>query len=101
MASNLVDLLHNANVTSGAQGIAYSCLLDVESQKGDYKGGLEKLTIGINRGVQLKDVNRTALLRIKNGLEKQGESFPFEIPKKTEGSSGGSGESNRMMSLVN
>ena len=100
MATNLVDLLHNANVTSGAQGIAYSCLLDVESQKGDFKGGLEKLKVGIKRGVKLADVNRTALLRIKNGLEKQGESFPYEIPKKTEATNNMEGP-NRSLSPLN
>ena len=36
MASDLVDLLHDATVTRGAQGIAYSCLLDVLSQRGQY-----------------------------------------------------------------
>ena len=82
MAENLVDLLHNAHVTSGAQGIAYSCMLDIMSQSGDFKGGLDKLQSGLVRGVRLEDINRTALLRLKNGLESHGIEFPHQIPKK-------------------
>jgi leucine-rich PPR motif-containing protein len=82
MASRLVDLLQDARVTSGAQGIAYSCLLDVMTQAGDYRAALHKLEAGMRNGVRLDDVNRTALVRLKGGLEKVGAEFPYEIPKK-------------------
>ena len=58
MASDLVDLLHDATVTRGAQGIAYSCLLDVLSQQGEYGRGLQRLNEALHRGVKLEDVNR-------------------------------------------
>jgi hypothetical protein len=32
--------------------------------------------------VELEDVNRTALVRLKMGLEEQGVAFPFTIPPK-------------------
>jgi leucine-rich PPR motif-containing protein len=84
MASNLVELLHDAIVTRGAQGIAYSCLLDVLSQREQYAVGMERLHEAMRRGVKLEDVNRTALLRLKVGVEEQLElQFPYEVPKKT------------------
>ena len=36
----------------------------------------------LSRGVQLEDVNRTALVRLKTGLEAEGKPFPFTIPPK-------------------
>jgi hypothetical protein len=33
-------------------------------------------------GVELEDVNRTALVRLKVGLEEHGLSFPYSIPPK-------------------
>ena len=85
MATRLVDLLQEAKVTSGAQGIAYSCLLDVMTQRQKYGGAMNKLEQGLKRGVKLEDINRTALIRLKKGIETQGEQFPFEIPKKAVG----------------
>jgi hypothetical protein len=32
--------------------------------------------------VDLEDVNRTALVRLKMGLEEQGLTFPYNIPPK-------------------
>ena len=84
MAKRLVSLLaEEANVTPGAQGIAYSCLLDVMAKQGDYRGALGELRHGLNHyGFALEDVNRTALLRLKAGLEESGLEFPLEVPKK-------------------
>ncbi|TRY73427.1 hypothetical protein TCAL_02200 [Tigriopus californicus] len=82
MAFNLVTLLQDAKVTIGAQGIAYSCLLDVLSQKNLFKDGLSHLNEALQQGVHLDDVNRTALVRLKSGLESIGEKFPYEVPKK-------------------
>ncbi len=33
-------------------------------------------------GVELEDVNRTALVRLKVGLEEHGLPFPYSIPPK-------------------
>lgn len=85
MARRLVDLLQGANVTSGAHGIAYSCLLDVMTQKGDFQRALQALEEGVRqRGLNTDNVNRTALVRLKNGLAEMGleSKFQFEIPKK-------------------
>jgi len=73
-------------VTRGAQGIAYSCLLDVLSQQGEYGRGLHRLNEALHRGVKLEDVNRTALVRLKAGLEEDLDvEFPYDIPKKING----------------
>ena len=69
-------------VTNGARGIAYSCLLDVLTQNRDYARGVKSLEIGLNSGIKLDDMNRTALRRLKDGFEDQGGEFPYEIPKK-------------------
>jgi leucine-rich PPR motif-containing protein len=82
LASKLVSLLHEAKVTSGAQGIAYSCLLDVQSQRGLFEEGLVTLKAGLERGLDLEDINRTALTRLRTGVLSEGKEFDFEIPKK-------------------
>ncbi len=85
MANRLVRLLQSARVTSGAQGIAYSCLLDVLVGRGEYEQAMGHLKAGLKQGVRLEDINRTALVRLKTGLEeKLTEEFPFPIPKKSK-----------------
>ena len=67
----------------GARGIAYSCLIDVLTQNQNYVAGIDALKKGLTTGIKLEDVNRTALKRLKQGIEETtNESFPFEIPKK-------------------
>ena len=80
----LVNVLEDAStVTMGARGIAYSCLIDVLTQNQNYIGGIDALKKGLTAGIKLEDVNRTALKRLKQGLEETtSESFPFAIPKK-------------------
>ena len=82
LAERLVVLLENAVVTNGARGIAYSCLLDVLTQNQEYTKGVKSLETGLNSGIALEDMNRTALRRLKEGVEAQGNEFPYEIPKK-------------------
>ena len=82
LATRLVDLLQDARVTPGAQGIAYSCLLDVLTAAGANGEALRRLGAAIDAGVRLEDLNRTALVRLKQGAEAQGLAFPFDIPKK-------------------
>jgi leucine-rich PPR motif-containing protein, mitochondrial len=84
LAWRLVDLLHNATVTQGARGIAYSCLIDVLTQQGSYAEGCDALKSALCNGVHLSDINRTALKRLKEGLEGKGFLFPYDIPKKME-----------------
>ena len=83
LAERLVILLENAVVTNGARGIAYSCLLDVLTQNKHYSKGLVSLDEGLKSGISLDDFNRTALRRLKEGVEEQGIDFPHEIPQKS------------------
>ena len=67
----------------GARGIAYSCLIDVLTQQQNYIAAIDALEKGLTTGIKLEDVNRTALKRLKQGLEHtSSQTFPFEIPKK-------------------
>jgi len=36
----------------------------------------------LRANVALEDINRTALVRLKQGLEESGERFPYQIPPK-------------------
>jgi hypothetical protein len=36
----------------------------------------------LGQNVALEDINRTALVRLKQGLEQEGERFPYLIPPK-------------------
>jgi hypothetical protein len=83
LAQRLVGLLEDAVVTNGARGIAYSCLLDVLTQTKDYLSGVTALQTGLKSGIQLEDMNRTALKRLKEGVEAEGSEFPYDIPRKT------------------
>ena len=84
LAWRLVDLLHTATVTQGARGIAYSCLIDVLTQQGSFAEGCDALKSALNNGVHLSDINRTALRRLKEGVEEEGLLFPYDIPKKLD-----------------
>ena len=53
--------------------------------------GLQRLDEALKRGIKLEDVNRTALVRLKAGLEEDLDvEFPYDIPKKVNGSGHGS-----------
>jgi len=83
MAFSLVNHLAEADqVTSGARGIAYSCLLDCLCARSQHKKGWEALKEALKQKVALSDINRTALVRLKQGLEEEGERFPYQIPPK-------------------
>jgi len=83
LAFGLVNKLADADqVTRGARGIAYSCLLDCLCSKEDHQQGWTVLQDALSRGVELEDVNRTALIRLKSGLEAEGQPFPYTIPPK-------------------
>jgi len=83
LAFGLVHHLADAEkVTSGARGIAYSCLLDCLCQANRHKDGYIALKEALDKKVNLEDINRTALVRLKQGLEEEGQMFPFSIPPK-------------------
>jgi len=83
LAFGLVAKLQDADqVTPGARGIAYSCLLDCLAAGHQHAQGYTVLKDALSRGIKLEDVNRTALVRLKSGLEEMGEQFPYTIPPK-------------------
>jgi len=83
LAFGLVRHLAEADqVTSGARGIAYSCLLDCLCASNEHKKGYEALKEALEKKVALEDINRTALVRLKQGLEDEGDIFPYNIPPK-------------------
>merc|ERR1712080_113517 len=82
-AFSLVNHLAEADqVTSGASSIAYSCLLDCLCAAAQHKKGWTALQEALSHNVALEDINRTALVRLKQGLEEEGEQFPYQIPPK-------------------
>lgn len=81
LISNLIKQLQTIKVTDGALGIAYSCLLDVHAAKEQYEQGLQTIDEAL-KFVCLENINRTALQRIKDGIEKSGKSFPHIVPDK-------------------
>jgi len=83
LAFGLVNHLGEAeHVTSGAKGIAYSCLLDCLCATNQHKEGYLALKEAMDKKVALEDINRTALVRLKQGLEEEGHVFPYTIPPK-------------------
>lgn len=83
LAQRLIDKLHSAKITDGALGIAYSCLVDVLAAKEKFAEGL-KTVEQATQHVGIEYINRTALFRLKDGLEKSGQKFPFTIPDKVK-----------------
>jgi len=83
LAFGLVRHLGEADqVTSGARGIAYSCLLDCLCASNEHQKGWAALKEALEKKVALEDINRTALVRLKQGLEDEGQIFPYSIPPK-------------------
>lgn len=82
LIQRLINLLKTAKVSEGALGNAYSCLLDIQSNKSDFDSALKSLDEAI-KDVCLENINKTALMRIKEGVEKSGKNFPHTIPSKS------------------
>lgn len=82
LVQRLIDLLKHTKVSAGAIGNAYSSLLDILSTKNQFDEALKVLDAAIH-DVCLENINRTALLRIKEGAEKTGLKFPHNIPEKS------------------
>jgi len=85
LAFGLVRHLSEADqVTSGARGIAYSCLLDCLCASKRHKEAYTALREALSSNVTIEDINRTALLRLKQGVEDDGDHFPIHIPPKSQ-----------------
>lgn len=82
LAKKLIEHLKISNVTEGAIGIAYSCLLDVLVSKEKIEEAVETFELAI-KSVNIESINRTAVLRIKEVYEKLGKPFDHPIPSKT------------------
>lgn len=81
MIEKLIGILRETKVSEGAIGNAYSCLLDIKAAKNDVEGCL-KVTDDCVKDVCFEHVNRTALTRAKDCVEKAGKQFPHTIPEK-------------------
>lgn len=87
MVERLIEVLKTTTLTKGAVGNAYSCLIDVHAAKGQFEEAyqtLRKAVAEVEGDVEC--INRTAMVRVKEGLEKSGskQKFEFEIPKKSK-----------------
>ncbi|CAG9765541.1 unnamed protein product [Ceutorhynchus assimilis] len=82
LIKRLVEHLKISNVTPGAVGNAYSCYLDVLVAK----NRLESIETTFNEAlsqVSIENINRTAVLRVKECYEKLGKSFDYQVPAKS------------------
>lgn len=81
LVQRLINLLHTTKVSEGAIGNAYSCLLDIQAAKADPDACLKTVNACVAE-VCFEHVNRTALNRAKDCIEKSGQKFPHTIPDK-------------------
>lgn len=81
LVQKLITLLHDSKVSEGAIGNAYSCLLDIHAAKNDADACLTSVEACV-KDVCFENVNKTALLRAKECVEKAGKKFPHTIPDR-------------------
>lgn len=81
LAKKLVEHLKSSPITTGALGNAYSCLLDVYTAEAKYPEAVSAFEEAIEN-VSLNNLNRTAVLRVKEAYEKQGKPFNHIIPER-------------------
>lgn len=81
LVQKLITLLHDSKVSEGAIGNAYSCLLDIHAAKNDADACLKSVDACV-KDVCFENVNKTALLRAKECVEKAGKKFPHTIPNR-------------------
>lgn len=79
IVQKLIKVLPQSKVSEGAIGNAYSCLLDIHATKDDANAILTTIDACI-KDVCFEHVNRTALNRAKDCVEKAGKKFPYTIP---------------------
>lgn len=81
MVKNLLNALKESKVTERGLGLVHSCLIDLNCAQEKYDDALNAVNNAI-KDVCLENLNRTALIKVKNGLEKAGKQFPHEIPDR-------------------
>lgn len=89
LVRDLLRTLRSAeHVTAGALGVVHSCLIDVLAAKGEFAAGAQAVEEAL-RDVRLEQINRTALLRVKEGVEQTGGRFAHAIPERAASRTGG------------
>lgn len=81
LAATVISQLRGSKISEGAIGNAYSCLLDIQTTKGNTDKAMEVLANAI-KDVSLENINRTALQRLKQAVEEKSQKFPYTIPEK-------------------
>ncbi|XP_017021796.1 leucine-rich PPR motif-containing protein, mitochondrial [Drosophila kikkawai] len=81
LAGVVISQLRDSKISEGAIGNAYSCLIDIQTTKGHPDKALDVLATAI-KDVSLENINRTALLRLKQAVEEKSQKFPYTIPEK-------------------
>uniref|UniRef100_A0A6P4EQJ3 Leucine-rich PPR motif-containing protein, mitochondrial n=1 Tax=Drosophila rhopaloa TaxID=1041015 RepID=A0A6P4EQJ3_DRORH len=81
LVSVVISQLKNSKISEGAIGNAYSCLIDIQTTKGNSDKAMDALANAI-KDVSLENINRTALLRLKQAVEEKSQKFPYTIPEK-------------------
>ncbi|KAH8295864.1 hypothetical protein KR018_004809 [Drosophila ironensis] len=95
LATSVIAQLRDSKISEGAIGNAYSCLIDIQTNKGNHDKAMDVLGNAV-KDVSLENINRTALLRLKQAVEEKSQKFPYTIPEKrtkAEGSSSSSSSS--------
>lgn len=83
LTKKLIDHLKNSNVTEGALGNAYSCLLDILVIKQNNEEIVSTFENAV-RDVNINYLNRTAVLRVNEAYSKLGKPFSHKIPTKAD-----------------
>ncbi|XP_066146551.1 leucine-rich PPR motif-containing protein, mitochondrial [Euwallacea fornicatus] len=83
LIKRLTDHLKISNVTPGAVGNAFSCYLDVLVAKNMTDEVVEVFERALTQ-VPIDNINRTAVLRVKEVYEKLGKPFEHPIPSKNK-----------------
>ncbi|XP_037041039.1 leucine-rich PPR motif-containing protein, mitochondrial isoform X2 [Bradysia coprophila] len=78
---NMLKSLANSKISETALGAVHSCLIDVYCLQQKYDEALNAVNNTI-KDVCLENVNRSSLLKVKEGLEAAGKKFPHQIPDK-------------------
>ncbi|KAL1506626.1 hypothetical protein ABEB36_005952 [Hypothenemus hampei] len=81
LIQRLTEHLKISNVTAGAVGNVYSCYLDVLVAKNKVEDVVETFENALKQ-VPIENINRTAVLRVKEIYEKLGKPFTYPIPSK-------------------
>lgn len=81
IVQRLINLLQTTKVSEGAIGNVYSCLIDIHANKNDADACITTVDNCL-KDVSFENINRTALMRAKECVEKSGKKFPHTIPEK-------------------